>query len=1013
MRLLKFNSLRKVCPTVKLARFLPVFLIAFFVLIYPGAISAKDKVASSSENADRIVSGKVTDEATGNPLIGATVTVKGTNNSTTTSTDGRYSISVKDDNATLVFSFVGYTTKEMSIGDASAIDVTLKVASAELSEVVIGYGTQSKKDVTGSVKSLQPGDFNKGIINSPEQLLQGKVAGVNVTSTSGEPGAQLSITVRGPGGIRTGSTPLFVLDGLALDNSSTGGGNPLNFLNPQDIASIDVLKDASATAIYGARGANGVILITTKRGKSGVGSISYSGTLGISSIAKKIPVFSTSEYKKQVVNVGGVLDDKGGSTDWQDVITRTATTQNHNLTLSGGANKLTYYASFGLQDQQGIIKHNDFKRYTGRFNATQKFLDDRLTIEANMTATSTYDLRPDYGTVIGSAISNDPTYPAYDSVSKPAQYQNINNPLQSFNLDKEITKINRVIGNITATVKLAKGLTYKLNFGIDNSTGTRDVQALPSTVPQRDGRLDTYYTTNRNTLFENYLTYNTDWGDHSLTALAGQSYQKIFLQGRNYSINKFPISPVEPQYNPGLGQELTLANNQPGGYALVNELQSFFGRVNYQYKNKYLLTATLRADGSSKFGGNNKYGYFPSFSLGWKINDESFMEHSAFDVLKLRAGWGQTGNQEIPSKITEALFTSTVSSSSSYPLSETGPYPGGTIYTRLANPDIQWEVSTQTNVGLDFGLLEGRLSGSIDVFNKNTNKILLQVIPADPIQPANTVWTNVKDMNINNKGIEVDLEYRVVNLKGFSYGVGGNITSLTNEVTKSPYSVIPSGSASGSGLTSATINGYINNQPIGTFYLKEFTGFDANGLSVYRDVDGDGIISDKDRIAAGSALPNLLYNFDINLGYKGFDFAANFNGVSGNKIYDNTANSNFYKLKIFKGLNTTDEAIQYPQESVNNAAPVSTRFLKDGAYLRLNNLALGYNFDVEKLRINHWVKNLRLSVTGQNIFVITKYDGFDPEVNADRQINGVLSYGIDFLSYPKARSIIFGLNVTF
>lgn len=994
--------------------FFALIWILSLTVIYPLAVSAnRNALHPASIFADKIISGNVTDEATGMPLSGATVSVKGTNNSTTTNANGAYSISVKDNNATLVFTFVGYTTKEVPVGATSTLNVTLKIASAELAEVVIGYGTLQKKDVTGSVKSLQPGDFNKGIINSPEQLLQGKVAGVNVTSASGEPGVVQSITIRGPGGIRTGSTPLFVLDGLALDNSSTGGGNPLNFLNPQDIASIDVLKDASATAIYGARGANGVILITTKRGKSGVSNIAYSGTLAISSLANKIPVFSTSEYKKEVAAVGGVLDDKGASTDWQDIITRTATTQNHNLTLSGGANKLTYYASFGLQDQEGIIKHNDFKRYTGRFNATQKFLDERLTIEANMTATSTYDLRPDYGTVIGSAISNNPTYPAYGSDGKPAQYQNINNPLQSFNLDKEITKISRVIGNITATVKLVKGLTYKLNFGIDNSTGTRDVQALPSLVPQRDGRLETYYTTNRNTLFENYLTYNGDWGDHSLTALAGQSYQKIFLQGRNYSINKFPISPVEPQYNPGLGQELTLANNQPGGYALINELQSFFGRINYQYKNKYLLTATLRADGSSKFGGNNKYGYFPSFSLGWKISDESFMENSPFNVLKLRAGWGQTGNQEIPSKITQALYTSTVSASSSYPLSETGPYPGGTIYTRLANPDIQWEVSTQTNIGLDFGLLNGRLNGSLDVFNKNTNNILLQVIPADPIQPANTVWTNVKDMNINNKGIELDIEYRVTNQKAFSYGIGGNITALTNEVTKSPYTVIPSGSASGSGLTSATINGYINNEPIGTFFLKEFTGFDANGLSVYKDVDGDGIISDNDRVAAGSALPDLLYSFNLNLGYKNFDFAANFNGVSGNKIYDNTANSNFYKLKLFKGLNTTPEAIQYPEESVNNAAPVSTRFLKDGAYLRLNNLSLGYNFNVEKLGINQWVKTLRLSVTGQNIFVITKYDGFDPEVNADRQINGVLSYGIDFLSYPKARSIIFGLNVTF
>ncbi|MEO7983536.1 MAG: SusC/RagA family TonB-linked outer membrane protein, partial [Bacteroidota bacterium] len=914
----------------------------------------------------------------------------------------------------LIFTFVGYASQEIPLNGRSTVDVVLMTAATDLGQVVVmGYGTQNKKDVTGAVKSLKSDAFNRGIINAPEQLLQGKVSGVNVTSASGEPGGILSITVRGPGGVRTGSTPLFVVDGLALDNSGTGGGNPLNFLNPQDIESIDVLKDASATAIYGSRGANGVILITTKRGKSGVSNITYSTSLGISSLARAIPVFSTSEYKTQVVNVGGVLDDKGGNTDWQKEITKTAHTQNHNLTLSGGTDKLTYYASFGLQKQEGIIKFNDFNRYTGRFNVTQKFLEDRLIVEANLNATNTYNSRPPINGVIGDAISNNPTYPAYDANGKPAQYQNINNPLQSFTLDQDITKINRVIGNITPSFRIAKGLVYKLNFGIDNSTGTRDIQALPNAVPLRDGRLDTYYTTNRNTLIENYLTYNLTISSHNLSALAGHSYQKVYLQGRNYSINRFPISPVEPQYNPGLGQDLTLAANKPGGYALINELQSFFGRVNYQYKNKYLATVNVRSDGSSKFGGNNKYGTFPSFSLGWRIAEESFMGKSIFSNLKLRAGWGKTGNQEIPSKITQALYTSSISATTSYPLSGTGPYPAGTIFSRLANPDIQWEVSSQTNIGLDFGFFQGKLNGSVDVFNKISNNILLEVIPADPVQPAGTFWTNVENMNITNRGIEAELEYKVKTENGFNYSIGGNITAMDNKVTNSPYSVIPSGNATGSGLTSATINGYINNEPIGTFYLKEFIGFDNAGLSKYRDVDGDGIISDKDRIAAGTALPNLLYNFFGSVGYKGFDFVANFNGVSGNKIYDNTANASFYKLKISKGVNTTKEAIANPEESVNNAAPVSTRYLKSGAYLRLNNVSLGYTFNTSNLRINKWVSSLRLSLTAQNLFVITQYDGYDPEVNTDRTINGISSYGIDYLSYPKARSIIFGLNVSF
>lgn len=978
------------------------------------ALAGENPPREITHATDQPITGKIVDAATGNPLAGATIRVKGTKRTTVSGADGSFTIQVADNKSVLIVSFVGY--KEMEVAaSGDNLSVKLEAASADLQQVVVvGYGTQNKKDVTGSVKSVRADAFNRGIINSPEQLLQGKVAGVNVTSSSGEPGGIQSITVRGPGGVRTGSTPLFVVDGLALDNSSTGGGNPLNFLNAQDIESIDVLKDASATAIYGARGANGVILITTKKGKGGANQLNYSGSLGISTLARKIPVFSADEYRTQVVKAGGVLDDKGASTDWQKEITRTAYTQNHNVSMSGGANKLTYYASFGLQKQQGIIKFNDFNRYSGRFNATQRFLDDRLTVEANLNATGTVSYRPPVSGVIGDALSNNPTYAAYDANGKPAQYQNINNPLQSFTLDKEITKINRITGNIAGTFRIIRGLNYKLNFGVDNSNGTRDVQALPATTPQRDGRLETYYTTNRNTLIENYLTYNTTVGDHGISALAGHSYQKIFLQGRSYSINKFPISPVEPQYNPGLGTELTLANNAPGGYALINELQSFFGRINYQYKNKYLATINMRADGSSKFGGNNKYGFFPSFSLGWKITEESFMAGSVFSNLKLRAGWGQTGNQEIPSKITQALYTSTVSASTSYPLSASGSYPSGTIYTRLANPDIQWEVSNQTNFGLDFGLLDGKLTGAIDVFNKNTNNILLQVIPADPIQPANTLWTNVKDMNINNKGVEVDLEYRVNrNGKGLSYAIGGNFTAIKNKVTRSPYSVIPSGSASGSGLTSATINGYLNDQPIGTFYLKQFTGFDANGLSTYLDVDKDGIISDKDRVAAGTALPNFLYNFFGSIGYKGFDLIANFNGVSGNKIYDNTANAYFYKLRLSKGINTTAEAVANPAESQNNAAPVSTRYLKDGAYLRLNNLALGYTFDTKKLKIANWASALRLSVTAQNLFVITKYNGFDPEVNTDRTIDGVLSYGIDYLSYPKARSVIFGLNVTF
>jgi iron complex outermembrane receptor protein len=961
------------------------------------------------------ITGKVTDVNTNEALIGASVSVKGSTKGTTADALGQFTISVGSSNAVLEFKFVGYTSKTVLVGSQSNINVSLAPNAADLEQVVvIGYGTQKKTDVTGSVKTVSSAVFNKGIINSPEQLLQGKVAGVNVTSATGEPGGTQGITIRGPGGIRSGSTPLFVIDGLALDNSTTGGGNPLNFLNPQDIEKIDVLKDASATAIYGSRGANGVILVTTKKGKAGASKIEFSSNIGFSSIARSLPVLSASDFRQQVVANGGTLEDFGSNTDWQNEITRQAMTKNYNLSLGGGANNLTYYAAFGAQMQQGILKNNQLDRLTGRINVNQKFWDDRLNIDANLSFSNTVNERPSIESLLGTALSNNPTLPTYAADGKtPATFVSQSNPLTTLQLFKDINTTNRVIANISPSVKLMKGLVYRLNFGYDNSTSVRDVQTLASNVPKVDGRLDTYNTSNLNNLIENYLTYNIDLGDHSFAALVGHSYQKIQYKWRTFSINKFPIVPTEPIYNPGICQELTLATNKPGGSAYINELQSFYTRLNYQYQDKYLVTATVRADGSSKFGSNNRYGIFPSFSLGWRISEEPFLKNSSISNLKLRGGWGQTGNQEIPPKITQPLFTATVGSATSYPLDASASFPAGITYSRLANPDIQWEISTQMNIGLDFAFMNGALSGSIDAFNKVSTNMLLEVIPADPVQPATSVWTNVNNMEILNRGVEMDLDYKFSTESGIKFNVGGNLTLINNEVKGSPYSVIPSGSAQGSGLTSATINGYINGQPIGTFFLKEFIGFDDKGMSKYKDQDGDGIITDKDRISAGTALPTTQYNFFGNVAYKGFDLSLQFNGVSGNKIYDNTANASFYKLKIAKNTNVTPLAFADTKESINNPAPISTRYLKDGAFLRLNNVTLGYQLPTEKLGINKFISSARLSLTGQNLWVSTNYDGYDPEVNKDNSINGVLSYGIDYLSYPKAKSLIVGLNLTF
>jgi len=964
---------------------------------------------SFGQVSGKTVKGTFIDATTKEPLVGGNVLIKGTTKGATADVNGQYSINVSDDKAVLVFRFLGYDSQEIAVGSRTTIDVSLQANASSLEQVVVvGYGTQKKTDVTGSVKSVSSEAFNKGIINSPEQLLQGKVAGVNVTSATGEPGGSQGITIRGPGSIRVGSGPLYVIDGLPLD------GGMGNFLNPSDIEKMDVLKDASATAIYGTRGANGVILITTKKGKAGFSTMNFSTDYAISSLARPLPVLSAADFRTQVGKNGGILEDFGSNTDWQNQITRSAMTQNHNLSLGGGAKNLTYYASFGAQMQQGILKNNQLDRLSGRMNVTQKFWEDRLIIDANISFSNVVNLRPQIESLLGNAISNNPTLPVYETDGiTPAKFLNASNPLITLNLNKDINTANRFIANISPSVKLAKGLVYKLNYGYDNLTGVRDIQSLANLVPQQNGRLDTYNTSNQNSLVENYLTYNLEEGDHIFSALLGHSYQKIQYIGRTWSINKFPIVPTEPIYNPGIGQELTLATNKPGGSATINELQSFFSRLNYQYQDKYLVTATVRADGSSKFGSNNKYGIFPSFSLGWRLSEEPFLKNSSISNLKLRGGWGQTGNQEIPSKITQPLFTASVSGTTSYPLDNGTNYVAGITYSRLANPDIQWEVSTQSNVGLDFAFLNGALSGSIDVFKKVSGNILLEIIPSDPVQPASSVWANVANMQINNSGVELDLDYKLSTAGGWKYNVGGNLTLIKNEVVNSPYTVIQTGGASGSGLTSATINGYVNGQPIGTFFLKEFTGIDAKGVSTYRDTDGDGIVSDKDRISAGSALPSTQYNFFGNVSYKGFDLALQFNGVSGNMIYDNTANSNFYKLKISKNNNVVPAAYAFANESTSNAAPVSTRFLKDGAFLRLNNTTLGYSFDTQKMGIKKWISTARLSVTGQNLWIATAYDGFDPEVNKNASDGGISSYGIDYLSYPKAKTIIFGLNLTF
>jgi len=973
-----------------------VSLIAITLLSAQGVMAQNNTITGTVSNTN------------GQPIPGVSVVVQGTTIGTSTGPDGKFELDVPANAQTLLFSFIGMRDQEVAIEGKTVFNIVLEEESIGLEEVVaIGYGSQKKKDITGAVGSVKSENFNKGVTNSPGQLIQGKVSGVNVTSSSGAPGSGQRITIRGQGTIRQGSGPLFVIDGFPIGLAGTGSGSsPLNFINPEDIETMDVLKDASATAIYGSRGANGVILITTKRGKSGVSQLSISSNVGISTIAKKLPVFGADEFRKKVVEIGGILEDRSGNTDWQDELTQTAITQDHNLIMQGGTDKLTYRASIGYLDQEGIVINTGIKRYSGRVNATQKLLDGRLNIDFNLNATIEKGENAHMGTVVSNMLSFNPTYPAYDSNGEPTKFQDFINPLHQADLYMNFNESRKLIFNIAPSFEIIDGLVYKLNFGYENRSRDSDAQEMPSVDPFVLGDLEQSFFNGTNILVENYLTYTADFNDHNITLLGGYSYQKTDERSRSWNIIQFEPNGIEPRYNPGLGQQLDIGQNRPSGWARINELQSYFGRATYSFQGKYMLTGTVRVDGSSKFGGNNKYGTFPSFAAAWRISEEDFMQSSPFSNLKLRAGWGQTGNQEIPPKITKESFQSSNSGRVSYPLSETGPYPVGTVYTRLANPDIQWEVSTQTNVGLDFGFFDGALSGTIDYFHKVSNNILVEVAAFDPVSPAPTYWTNVDGMNIINKGLELALDYQVRNNNGLSYSIGANATFIDNVVENSPFTVLTTGAASGSGQTGATINGMINGYPIGSFYMLRFTGIGSDGLSTYEG-------GDKNPMVVGSALPDVMYNFYINMDYKNFDLSLNFNGVSGNELYNHTAMNKFYKGQLATSNNVVPKAIEFSEEAITNAALVSTRYLEDGSFFRLNNASLGYTFDTNAMGFGNWVKDLRLSLTGQNLFVITNYSGFDPEVNQDKSRGGIQSFGIDDNGYPKARTFVVGLNVTF
>ncbi|MGO4770378.1 SusC/RagA family TonB-linked outer membrane protein [Flavobacterium sp. W22_SRS_FK3] len=976
----------------------------------------------TNEAADKIrVKGKIVDE-NGVPMPGVSILEATTKNASVSNFDGEFEITVEE-GRNLEISYLGYKMKTV-VAQKGFMTIQLEPNTSELSEVlVVGYGKQSKKDVTGAVTQLEAANFKQGVNVSVDNLIQGKVAGVRVVNTSGEPGAGVNVTIRGVGSIRSGSTPLFVVDGVPLSNddvspSGTNVGfgtsaakNPLNFLNTSDIESITVLKDASAAAIYGARGSNGVVLVTTKKGSKGEGTMTFDSYLGVATVANKLDVLSADQYRNAIKDPAF---DHGGNTDWQDVIYRTAITTNNALSFAKQTDSGNYYASLAQMDQEGVINNSNFKRISGRINAAESFLDNkRLKLKMNLTASETKDngvpTSDDGGSngqLIVHTLMANPTRPVFDA---DGNYTNFNmnahyNPAYLLSIYEDETRTLRVLGNLEASFRIVNGLEYKLNVGIDRSTAERNTTIYPNlTDLNPKGKYVQNNLDSKNSLIEHYLTYNLLVDKHKFEVLGGFSYQKFERSGTSFSIDGITDQGVgvKPSINPGF------EGTQSGttGYAQENELQSYFGRLNYTFNDKYLLTASMRADGSTRFGDNNKYGYFPSFALGWNVSKESFLENvKELSNLKLRASWGQTGNQEVENKLTKASYS--LSGADGYYLYDDLNLVNGVSVVRTANPDLKWEVVTQYNLGLDFSLWNDKLYGTFDYFNKTTTDAILNV-PSPSLSPTTTIWTNINQGKIINKGFEFMFGSKLIETKDFSLNIDMNGATLKNKIEDLPVSEILTGTISGPGQSGVNANIYKSGYAAGSFYLLEHIGFDENGGNIFRDTNNDGKIDNSDRVIIEGALPTFYYGFNTDMKYKNFSLSFSIIGQTGGYLLNNTG---LNALNINNLASDRNVASGYYESGANpaNSPILSTLFLEKSDFIRLNTARLGYNFDLKSVS---WLNGLTLYVTGQNLITITNYSGYDPLINSPKSNGGNQSIGIDYAAYPTSRTFSFGATL--
>ena len=962
------------------------------------------------------VTGTVT-EKDGTPIPGVNVVVTGTTQGTTTDIAGKYSIEVPKGAKSLTFSFIGMEPQEISIGTLTQINVTMAESAIGLDEVVvIGYGTVKKSDLTGSIASVKSSQINAFPANNAIQALAGRASGVQVLQNNGSPGAPISIRIRGTNSIIGSNEPLYIIDGFP---------GSISLLNNSEIESVEILKDASATAIYGNRGANGVVLITTRQGKAGKTKVDFESSYGVQQIGKTLDLCNSKEYallyNEKAANMEvspyftqNEIDNLGEDTDWQDVIFRTAPIRNHALTISGGTEKTKFLLSGTIFDQDGIMKEDRYKRYSVRANINQE-ISKKFSVDFGVIMSRIVNYYTSgSSSVMNNALWAPPTLSPYNddgstrniSSAYPFSFTNAVNPLFIIKENTDCAKTNMLMSNVAFSYKLTPDLIIRVAGNVANSDDRNDSYLTNKFVGLgTPGAASVSTAQILSFLSENTITYTKIFNEkHKLNALAGFTYEDGKYTSLGASGSGF-VSDAFETYNLGVAKVF----GTPSTSYSKSVLLSYLGRINYSYKDRYLVTVSMRADGASKFSEGNKWGYFPSGAFAWRIKEESFLKNNpTISDLKLRFSWGKTGNQAISPYATQVLLSpgKTVFNDSYY----TSLAPGTTF-----PGDLKWETSEQSDIGVDVGFLNNRFLLTVDYYYKKTRDLLNNVT-----LPSSMGWTNtIKNIgSIQNSGLELAVDAKILD-GSFKWNVSGNIAFNRNKVLK----LYNKQNIAGSTFNIDMINDYINliseGHPFGEFYGYLEDGYDDNGLIKYKDLNSDGVINIFDRTIIGDPNPDFIYGFNSTMSFRNFELSLLLQGSQGNDLYN--LSSIVSSVNYIQGLNQLREVYynhwtpentdaKYPV-ILDGAARYSDRFVEDGSFLRLRNIQLAYNFPVKKYGLT-WLSNFQMYISGQNLLTFTKYSWWDPDVNTYGG-SASINQGIDFYSYPSAKSVICGVKVNF